>query len=96
MAEVSDLTFDTFPILDTRLQMILLSNGTLAIKPQPHFTPLADYMDGGVEGIFFSDYFKLKGKDEKEFQDYQYGVTYPYKNMPVLKAWLVQQQLEYN
>jgi hypothetical protein len=62
-----------------------------------HFTTLYDFVpdDDGISGVFTPDASTLKDmKGDKS--DYEYGEAYQYKEMPVLKAWLIQQKLELN
>jgi hypothetical protein len=79
----------------TGLVLVLLSNGTLFIERSPTFMPLFEVNRGseGVLGMFDNDNFALMGQGDTEFMEYDYGVAYPYKEMPTLKAWLVQQKL---
>ena len=92
---MTQLTFLEVPVWDTGLVLVLLSNGTLAIERGMTFVPFYDLsQDGeGAEGVFMMDAFSLKDK-LGEPQQYDYGVSYPYKTMPLLKAWLIQQKLE--
>jgi hypothetical protein len=81
---------DSFPVT-----LVCLSNGKVRLTPLYDFTALFDQTPGGVAAIFDSEGFSLlePGRDPDDFQDYFYHVEYDYKTMPVLKAWLVQQNL---
>lgn len=95
---MSNLTFRDVGIHGTGLILVLLSNGTLLIERSATFAPLFEVNRGseGVLGMFDNDGFALMGKDDDRFQEYDYGVAYPYKEMPTLKGWLIQQHLQLN
>ena len=78
---------------DIRVELYLLSNGMLLLVPAYGFTRLFDYKKDGVSAMFDEEGFSLAEDWEQEPQRYDYHVPYPYKGMPVLKAWLVQQSL---
>lgn len=64
------------------------------LVPQWNFGLIVDQKIGdGVWGIFTDKDFSLMGPSETTFQDYQYNYPYKYKEMPVLKGWLMQQNL---
>lgn len=88
-------TFLDVPIADTGLVLVLLPDGTLFIERSATFVPTYDYAPEGITGFFDANEFSLQ-EPGQDFQRYDYGVAYPYKNMPVLKAWLIQQQLQLN
>lgn len=81
---------DSFPV-----SVLCLSDGTLMLQPHGNFSLIFDGKHDGVTGIFDSEGFALleQGRPLDDMQDYQYNVPYEYKQMPVLKAWLVQQNL---
>lgn len=80
------------PICNTGLVLVLLEDGTVFIERTRWFAPTFDYSKEGITGVFDHDGFSLMEPDE-DFQGYDYGVAYPYSEIPVLKQWLVQQQL---
>jgi hypothetical protein len=85
------LTFKRVSIANSGLILILLSDGSIAIERPASSLSLCDSNLEGVTGIFDAAGFTLIEGEDK--QDYDYGCTYPYKTMPVLKKWLEQQQL---
>lgn len=87
------MTFREVPVHNTGLVLILLSNGTLMLERSHYFTPFIDMSDGKVVGSFFAEAFSLVDADGGT-SEYDYGTAYPYKEMPVLKKWLVEQNLE--
>jgi hypothetical protein len=76
-----------------RVELYLISNGMLKLVPVYGFTRVFDYSKDGVSAVFDETGFSLAEKGDLEPQAYQYDVPYPYKRMPVLKAWLMQQNL---
>ena len=77
----------SFPV-----QFFFRTDGNVLFIPVQGIKTLIDQNDG-VSGIFDAEGFTLKEKDVDEGQDYQYNIPYPLNNMPVLKQWLIQQQL---
>lgn len=90
---MSQLTFLEVPIADTGLTLLLLSNGLLMIERNFNFMPLFDYDKNGVSGVFDAQAFSLSEPDGS-WKEYDYGTAYPYKEMPALKQWLIQQNLQ--
>lgn len=90
---MSFLTLREVPVWDTGLVLVLVSDGRIIIERGFNFVPL--YELGVFEAIFNSDGFTIKDLNG-EPQNYDYGVAYPYKEMPLLKQWLIQQKLEMN
>jgi hypothetical protein len=77
---------------DLRIDLYLISDGTVVIVPGFGFTQIFDHFVGGVSGTFDEHGFSLEDKWEKV--DYDYHTPYPYKLRPVLKEWLMQQELQ--
>lgn len=75
------------------IKLAFYLDGKVALHPSRALDPIVDQVEGGVTGLFDNKGFSLIGLGEKEPLSYQYGVPYNYKEMPLLKAWLVQQQL---
>jgi len=90
---MSNLTFLEVPIANTGLVLVLLSNGLLMMERSPFFTPMYDHFPEGVSGVFNVSSFSLLD-GEGRWTEYDYGVAYAYKEMPMLKAWLIQQKLQ--
>jgi hypothetical protein len=88
---MTTLTFLEVPIANTGLVLVLLSNGLLMMERSPFFTPMFDI--GDVSGAFDAHGFSLTEPDGT-WKEYDYGVAYAYKEMPMLKAWLIQQKLQ--
>ncbi len=79
---------DTFPIM-----IGLQPDGTLFLQPTVLFKTIYDYQPKGISGIFDNDGFSLwKDKVDNKL-DYEYNAAYNYKDMPLLKDWLIQQNL---
>lgn len=76
---------------DLRMGLYLLSDGRVVLTQDFNFVPTVE--QGDICGIFDSSGFSLKERDAKEYEVYEFNIPYPYKMMPVLKAWLVQQSL---
>jgi len=92
---MTTLTFLEVPIANTGLVLVLLSNGTLLLERSPFFEPMFDQQLDGVSGAFDTKGFSLLDTEGK-WTDYDYGVAYEYKQLPALKAWLIQQKLQLN
>lgn len=92
---MTQLTFLEVPIANTGLVVVLLSNGALLIERYPFFEPMFDHQLDGVSGAFDMKGFSLLDTEGK-WTDYDYGTEYEYKQMPALKAWLIQQKLQLN
>lgn len=82
---------------DLRLGLYLMSDGekfnSVLITQMHGFDTLFDYDPEGITGIFDKSGFTLMEKGDKEGNNYSYDTPYPYKEMPILKAWLIQQNL---
>jgi hypothetical protein len=94
---MSKLTFLEVPIAETGMTLILLSNGWLMIERAFNFMPLFDYSKEGISGNFDAQSFSLTlpGEGFEVWQEYDYGTAYPYKEIPALKQWLIQQNLQF-
>jgi len=75
-----------------QVKLICLSDGTVMLVPQHDFGLIIDQKEDGVSALFDGSGFTLV-EAGKEPMDYQYHTPYKYKEMPLLKAWLVQQEL---
>ena len=80
------------PIHEPGLSLILVSDGRVILEPHPVFVPLYDYGPNGAINVFARDGYSLTDADGV-LQHFDYGVAYPYKVMPSLKRWLIDQQL---
>lgn len=93
------LRFKEFPFSffgnDLGLTLICLSNGRIVLERTPMFVPTYDYCTGGINACLDHNDFSLMGPDGK-FMLFNYGTDYPYKEMPVLKQWLQQQNLRFD
>lgn len=85
-------TFRRVAIANSGLVLTLLSDGAVVIQKNVGFTVLYEACQLGVTGVFALDGFTLVSK-EVDHQDFDYGVTYYYKETPILKQWLEQQNL---
>ena len=74
-------------------QLFLISDGTVAFQLGQGFIVTHEIRTTGVSSLFDLEGFSLLEEGGKEFLDYQYGVPYDYKQLPLLKAWLIQQDL---
>lgn len=74
--------------------LLCFADGTVALHPLGNFPLVAEMRTSGVSSMFHCDSFALKAEDDTQFQEYEYRISYPIKEMPTLKAWLVQQNLE--
>lgn len=81
------------PQSDLRIEIHLLSDGSLFLSPAYGFTPIFDHSADGVSGTFDGSGFSLEDKHEKVH--YEWNTPYFYKIRPVLNAWLLQQKLEW-
>jgi hypothetical protein len=87
------LRFVDIPIHEPGLQLILVSNGLVILEMSTQFIPTYDYGPNGTVNVFDRDGFSLSDADGV-LQHYEYGTAWPYKEMPALKRWLIEQQLE--
>lgn len=72
------------------LNLILVSNGQLALVPRGNFPVIFDQPEQGISAIISSDKFLVGDKEIR------YNTAISYKDIPELKEWLVQQKLELN
>lgn len=81
---------DEFPI-----KLICASDGTVAFVRQWDFNLIVDNAPDGISGVFDNNGFSLKEATDSwdNMLDFRYNVYYQYKQMPVLTAWLKQQNL---
>lgn len=70
------------------LNLILISNGQLAVCPRGIFNTIYDQPEQGISAVISSDKM-LVGNTEVS-----YNKALSYKQMPELLEWLVQQKLE--
>lgn len=84
------------PVWNTGLVLELFLDGSVVVWRSIYFIPLIDLPPdaNGVEGNFGVDGFWLKDRFGATY-GMDYGVAYPYKEMPAFKEWLVQQKLEF-
>lgn len=84
------MTFIDFPIGSTGLVLLCLSTGEVVIE---RFQPLIPFYEdsGDITGVFDTNSFVLFR--EGKAHEFEYGMQYAYKKMPVLKAWLQKQEL---
>lgn len=80
---------------DARIDLYLISDGRVVVVPGFGFTHLYEHNPEGVSGSFDAEGFTLYESLTDEGQAYEYNTPHPYKQMPVFKAWLVQQQLQW-
>lgn len=90
---MTTLTFIEVPVNDLGIVLVCLSNGLIMLDRGFNFVPTYDYEKDGVTACFDAESFSLIPK-EGEMQALDYGTAYPYKEMPDLKAWLAQQNLQ--
>lgn len=69
------------------------SDGTVILVGHDGMKAVIDHFDIGISGIFDQDGFTLVEQGFDEGSHYQYNVPYKLSEMPVLRAWLKQQQL---
>lgn len=81
------------PIGNLPLQLVCISNGTLGIVPTMSFKTIIDSYDdtAKVDAIISEDAIKIVDKEQQK--EYSYKTAYEYKYEPLLKRWLVQQDL---
>ena len=78
------------PIAGMPINLVCLSNETLAFIRVTDFKALFDMAPSseGVDAAFYEDLFVI---DEVE---YNYNHCYSYKEIPSMKAWIIQQKLQ--
>jgi hypothetical protein len=81
--------------IDLGIMLVLVSDGRIMFERTITFVPTYDYSKDGVTASFDADSFGLKEPDG-DFQPFNYGVAYQYKEIPTLKKWLVQQNMQFN
>ncbi len=80
------------PLAGLPITLVLLSNGCVVLVPMIAFSGILE-TDPALEvrAWFFPDFFSLT--DNEAGEDYDYRVPYLLSEYPVLKRWLIQQQL---
>jgi hypothetical protein len=79
---------NSFPV-----KLLCYPDGSVELVIQGGFPPIVEDRPTGVSSIFTMAGFCLRGEGEANYQEYYYNFPYHYKQVPTLKAWLVQQQL---
>lgn len=79
----------TFPVI-----LACFDNGCVALLKVHNFKPVLDSFEHGVSGAFHGDYFTLFTKEGDDLQEFEYSTAYNYKTIPLLLAWLKQQNLQ--
>lgn len=78
------------------LTLILVSDGRVAVEPSVfNFEPEFHYGLNGVVNVFGKDGYSLSAEDGT-LEAFDYGTAYPYKEIPTLKRWLIDQELQLN
>lgn len=76
------------------LVLICLQDGSIALAKKQEITVLLDHPEqSGVEATFDNDSFDILGEEGQSIT-LQYNTTYQYKTIPLLLAWLEQQNLQ--
>jgi hypothetical protein len=84
------------PIGNMPINLVLFSeNRTVAFVKVANFEALLDQPEDGtyVGAFFYPEGFSLF-RSEAESEDFDYNVRYPYYQMPLMKGWLMQQNLQ--
>lgn len=76
----------------TPIELYLLSDGRLVFVPTRDMTTTSEYQVDGVSSLFHSEGFDLWEPGSKVYS-YHYNEAYLYKQMPLMRGWLVQQDL---
>ncbi len=92
MADHISLRQLRLPINNLLVDLYLISNGTIVIVPGFGFSKVYDHFPEGVSGVFEIDGWSLFEKGS-ELYNYSYNTAYLYKQEPLMKAWLCQQNL---
>lgn len=79
---------DGFPV-----KLLCLMDGTVMLSPMGMFPLIVEDIPQGVSSIFESGHFSLREQGQSDYQIHCYNLPYHYKQLPTLKAWLVQQLL---
>lgn len=77
---------DGFPVI-----LMCLEDGRLMFSPMGQFPVIVEEIPQGISSVFHVAGFELK--QGGELGSYHYDLPYEYKQMPTLKAWLLQQKL---
>ena len=82
------------PIGSMPVNLILLSNRTLAFARVANFEALLDQPEdkSSVSAFFYSDGFTLSRGEESA--DFDYNITYKYYEIPMMLDWLIKQNLQ--
>ncbi len=74
------------------VEIYLFSDGSLLVVPVRGFSPTFEHQHDGVSSMFDESGFSLweRGSD---VYDYKYHEVYRYKQLPLLRGWLMQQDL---
>lgn len=93
------LTFLNVPLehlgIDLGIQLVLVSDGRVIFERTFTFVPTYDYSKDGVTAVFDNEGFSLAPAGQ-DWDEYQWGVAYPYKEIPTMLAWLKQQNMQLN
>lgn len=93
---MSQIQFREYPFEafgnDLGLVLVCLSDGRVMLDLTPLFVPTYEQCENGVTACLSHEGFWLM-ETPGEVMAYSYRMPYPYKQMPVLKNWLVQQKL---
>jgi len=76
------------PIGAMPVNLILLSNATLAFVKVANFGVIFDMPESGVNAVFMEDDFRIGT------ETYFYNTVYEYKTIPNMLTWLKQQNLQ--
>lgn len=79
----------TFPLV-----LACFDNGTVALLKAREFSSIFDSPETGVHGAFHPDHFALWTPGRESLAEFEYSTQYNYKNIPLLLAWLKQQNLQ--
>jgi hypothetical protein len=90
---MTTLTFIEVPVNDLGIVLVCLSNGLIMFERSFTFVPTYDYSKEGVTACFDAEGFCMLEPDGP-FVPFEYGTAYPYKEIPIMKKWLVQQNLQ--
>lgn len=75
------------------VELYLLSDGSLLFTLPFGAVPTYEHYPDGVSSMFDATGFTLWEPGSKEYK-YEYEVPYRYKQMPLMRGWLVQQDLD--
>lgn len=74
------------------IKLLCFPDGTVMLAPTARIGVIFDLMPGRVQGVFNDEFFTLSDTTNDPME-YEYNYPYKLKDMPLLKAWLVQQEL---